>query len=75
MKLKQMNSKKQSFIPYMNPFSNLGEKDDSLIDWSSETLASSSSMPILRISLVGEHVLLPYAPSSQSNSNGNNISK
>ena len=59
----------------MNPFSNLGEKDDSLIDWSSETLASSSSMPILRISLVGEHVLLPYAPSSQSNSNGNNISK
>jgi len=59
----------------MNSFSNLGGKDNSLIDWSSETLASSSSMPMPRISPAGEYMPSPYVPPSQSGSNSNNISK
>jgi len=59
----------------MNPFSNLGEKDDSSMDWSLETPAPSSSMPTPRISPVGEHVPSPQVPPSQSSSNSNNISK
>jgi len=64
MKSKQTNSKKQSFAPYTNPFSNLGEKDDSLMDWSSETPAPSSSMPTSHISPAGEHVPSPHVPPS-----------
>ena len=75
MKLKQMNSKKQSFTPYTNSFSNLGEKDNLLMDWSSETPAPSSSMPMPHISPVGEHMSSPHVPSSQSSSNSNNISE
>ena len=75
MKSKQMNSKKQSFTPYMNSFSNLRGKDNSLMDWSSETPASSSFMPIPCISPVGEYMPSPYVPPSQSGSNSNNISK
>jgi len=75
MKLKQMNSKKQSFVPYTNSFSNLGEKDNLLMDWSLENLASSSFMPISHISPVGEHMPSPHVPPSQSSSNSNNISK
>ena len=75
MKSKQMNSKKQSFTPYMNSFSNLREKDNLLMDWSSETPASSSSMPMPCISSVGEYMPLSYIPPSQSGSNSNNISK
>jgi len=59
----------------MNSFSNLGGKDNSLIDWSSETLASSSSMPMPHISPAGEYMPSPYVPPSQSGSNSNNISK
>jgi len=75
MKSKQMNSKKQSFAPYINPFSNLGEKNNLLMDWSLETPAPSSFMPMPRISPAGEHVPLPQIPPSQSGSNSNNISK
>ena len=75
MKSKQTNSKKQLFTPYTNPFSNLGEKDDSSINWSSETLASSLSIPMPCIFPAGEHMLSPHVPPSQSSSNGNNISK
>jgi len=64
MKSKQTNSKKQSFAPYINSFSNLGERDESLIDWSSETPALSSSMPISCVLPVEEHMPLPHAPSS-----------
>ena len=70
-----MNSKKQSFTLYMNSFSNLRGKDNSLMDWSSETPASSSFMPIPCISPVGEYMPSPYVPPSQSGSNSNNISK
>jgi len=75
MKSKQMNSKKQLFAPYTNPFSNLGEKNNSSMDWSSETPAPSSFMHISCISPAEEHMPLPYVPSSQSGSNSNNISK
>jgi len=75
MKLKQKNSKKQSFAPYTNPFSNLGEKDDLSMDWSSETLALSLSMPTPCISSAREHMLSPHVSPFQSSSNGNNISK
>jgi len=73
MKSKQTNSKKQLFTPYMNSFSNLGEKNNSSMDWSSETPAPSSSMPISRISPAGEHVPSPHIPPSQSGSNSNNV--
>jgi len=75
MKLKQMNSKKQSFAPYMNYFSNLGEKNDSSMDWSLETPAPSSSIHMSHISPVGEHVPSSHIPLSQSSSNSNNISE
>jgi len=75
MKSKQTNSKKQSFALYTNPFSNLGEKDDSSMDWSSETPAPSSSVPMPRISPAGEHMPSPHVPPSQSSSNSNNISE
>jgi len=70
-----MNSKKQSFIPYMNSFSNLRGKDNSLMDWSSETPAFSSFMPMSHISPAGKYMPSPYIPPSQSGSNSNNISK
>jgi len=75
MKSKQMNSKKQSFIPYMNFFSNLREKDNLSMDWSSETPAPFSSMPMPHISPAGEHMPSPQVPPFQSSSNSNNISK
>jgi len=75
MKSKQTNSKKQLFAPYINSFSNLTEKDNSLMDWSSKTPASSSFMLMPHISPAGEHVPSPHVPPSQSSSNSNNISK
>jgi len=72
--MKQTNSKKQSFAPYTNSFSNLREKNNMSIDWSSETPAPSSSMPIPHVSPAGEHIS-PHTPPSQSSSNSNNISK
>ena len=75
MKSKQTNSKKQSFTPYTNPFSNLREKDDLSMNWSSETLAPYSSIPMPCIFPAGEHMPSPHVPPSQSSSNSNNISK
>jgi len=45
------------------------------MDWSSETPAPSSSMPMPHISPAGEYMPSPHISPSQSSSNGNNISK
>jgi len=71
----ETNKQQETVIPYINPFSNLGEKDNSSMDWSSETPASSLSMPMPHISPAGEHMPSPQVSSSQSSSNSNNISK
>ena len=68
MKSKQSSNKKV-FVPYNNPFSNLGEPTNSSIDWSENTPVPSS--PLLCVSPAGKHVLSPHTPLPKD---GNNMS-
>ena len=86
MKLKQANSKKSLFTPLSNPFSSLGEKDNSSMDWSADDPASlqsctglgpwddvpSTSLP--HVPPGGEHVPLPHVSSPLGGTMNNNVS-
>ena len=74
MKSKQTSSKKL-FVPYNNPFSNLGEPVNNSMDWSADTPIQTASP--LHVPPAGEHVPSPHvslpqgigADNSTNNSN------
>ena len=77
MKSKQSNNKKL-FVPYQNPFSNLEESVNTLMDWSEDTTVQTNSLP--HVPPAGEHipsphVLLSHGSGIDNTMNNSNVEK